>query len=157
MRTPTLQIRTPEGIVFSQELAGPATRFLAWLADLAMVIALIYGANILVAVLGVLSPELAQALSLVAMFVLNTGYKILTEWFWRGQTVGKRIMRLRVMDAEGMRLQFSQVVLRNLLRVVDLLPIGYLVGGIAMLLNSRAPATGRPCRGNGGGPHPEDT
>lgn len=142
MRRSVLQIRTPEGIVFSQDLAGPTARFLAWLIDLLIVVALIYAANIAVGVLGWLSPELAQALSLVAVFALNTGYKILAEWFWRGQTVGKRVMRLRVMDAEGMRLQFSQVVLRNLLRFADLLPIAYLVGGVAMLINSRAQRLG---------------
>ena len=34
MKTATLQIRTPEGIVFSQPLAGPVTRFSAWAVDL---------------------------------------------------------------------------------------------------------------------------
>src|SRR5262245_47583743 len=34
MRTSTLQIRTAEGVVFSQQLAGPVTRFLAWFVDL---------------------------------------------------------------------------------------------------------------------------
>ena len=44
--------------------------------------------------------------------------------------MGKRIFHLRVVDAEGLRLQFSQVVIRNLLRFVDLLPGTYLVGGV---------------------------
>ena len=33
MKTSTLFIRTPEGIVFSQLLAGPVTRFFAWFID----------------------------------------------------------------------------------------------------------------------------
>ena len=33
MKTNTLIIRTPEGIVFSQLLAGPVTRFLACFID----------------------------------------------------------------------------------------------------------------------------
>jgi hypothetical protein len=44
------------------------------------------------------------------------------EWRWRGQTIGKRVLRLRVVDAQGLRLHFTQVVLRNLLRFVDMLP-----------------------------------
>jgi hypothetical protein len=36
-----------------------------------------------------------------------------------------------VVDAQGLRLQLSQVMLRNLLRLVDMLPAVYLVGGIA--------------------------
>ena len=39
------------------------------------------------------------------------------------------------MDAEGLRLQFHQVVTRNLLRFVDMLPLFYFVGGITALLN----------------------
>ena len=56
------------------------------------------------------------------------------EWRWRGQTIGKRLLGLRVIDAQGLRLQWAQVALRNLFRVVDMLPLTYLVGGSAALL-----------------------
>jgi hypothetical protein len=56
--------------------------------------------------------------------------------------VGKRLLRLRVVDANGLRLQFSQVVLRNLLRFLDALPACYLVGGVTSLLNARAQRLG---------------
>ena len=65
-----------------------------------------------------------------------------TEWAWRGQTIGKRLLRLRVMDAQGLRLQFHQVLLRNLLRFVDMLPALYLVGGLACLFSRRAQRLG---------------
>ena len=41
MNASELRIRTPEGIVFSQLLAGPVTRFLAWFVDLLCVTALL--------------------------------------------------------------------------------------------------------------------
>src|SRR5436190_4255461 len=82
-----------------------------------------------------------QAIGLLAFFVLSIGYSIYFEWMWRGQTLGKRILRLRVMDAEGLRLKFSQVVIRNLLRVVDMIPM-YLVGGLAVVLSRRAQRLG---------------
>ena len=44
-------------------------------------------------------------------------------------------MGIRVVDASGLGLQLHQVVMRNLLRFVDSLPLFYLVGGIAILLN----------------------
>jgi len=53
------------------------------------------------------------------------------EWLWHGRTLGKRLFRLRVMDSNGFHLQLSQVVIRNLLRVIDSLPLFYLVGGAA--------------------------
>ena len=76
---------------------------------------------------------MAQGFAILLMFFCGLAYPIFFEWYWRGQTPGKRALRLRVVDAEGLRLQPSQVILRNLLRVVDALPILYAVGGIAML------------------------
>jgi hypothetical protein len=70
------------------------------------------------------------------------GYSIYCEWFWRGQSLGKRMMRLRVVDAQGLRLKFSQIVIRNLLRFVDMLPLLYLVGGVACLISRRAQRLG---------------
>ncbi|HAM72207.1 MAG TPA: RDD family protein [Verrucomicrobiales bacterium] len=142
MSTPRLRIRTPEGILFSQELAGPAPRFLAWLIDLAVLMALMTIVNIGVGFFAVLSPELAQGIAILLGFSINTGYKIITEWAWRGQTFGKRALRLRVVDVEGMRLRFSQVVLRNLLRAVDMLPGLYLLGGLTAALSPRAQRLG---------------
>ena len=135
MRRLTLEIRTPEGVTFHQTLAGPMARFLAWLIDFFVTLVVVYALNILVAVMQWLSPEVAQAFAILLMFALNIGYGMALEWFWRGQTIGKRVMHLRVMDAEGMRLQFSQVALRNLLRGVDLLPLAYAVGGFSALVS----------------------
>ncbi len=141
-RINTLIIKTPEGVEFSLRLAGPVTRFLAWSIDLATIIAIIMVVNMLFAILGVLSPDLAMAANMIGFFVVSIGYGIVTEWFWQGQTVGKKLLRLRVLDAQGLRLQFSQVVIRNLLRFVDSLPFLYLVGGLICLLNQRAQRLG---------------
>jgi hypothetical protein len=47
-----------------------------------------------------------------------------------------------VVDEDGLRLRFSQIVIRNLLRFVDSLPSFYLVGGVATLFNARAQRLG---------------
>ncbi|MGD9176154.1 MAG: hypothetical protein PVF29_18455, partial [Desulfobacterales bacterium] len=54
-----LIIKTPEGVEFSLRLAGPITRFLAWSLDLATIIAMMSIINVVFAVLGVLSRDLA--------------------------------------------------------------------------------------------------
>jgi hypothetical protein len=64
------------------------------------------------------------------------------EWKARGQTLGKRLLGLRVVDAEGYRLTLPQVVLRNLLRAVDQLPLVYVVGGISCLLSRQGQRLG---------------
>jgi uncharacterized RDD family membrane protein YckC len=142
MKTSTLQIRTPEGVVFSQWLAGPVTRLLAWLVDASVIIALVLAMGFVLGTLSLLSLDLARAASAIGYFVISIGYGIACEWLWRGQTVGKRLFRLRVVDAEGLRLQFNQVLTRNLLRFVDALPLLYFVGGVACWLSPRCQRLG---------------
>jgi uncharacterized RDD family membrane protein YckC len=142
MKTATLQIRTPEGIVFSHQLAGPVIRFVAWAVDFMCVLALVMASSALLILVQVVSSGFGAALSTVSYFVISVGYGIACEWAWRGQTLGKRLMRLRVVDAEGMRLQFNQIVTRNLLRFVDSLPATYLIGGIVCWFNSKCQRLG---------------
>jgi len=142
MQSATLQIRTPEGIVFSQDLAGPVTRFLAWAVDLMCVSVLATGLGAVLVLVQLVSPGFGAALSAIGYFVISVGYGIACEWAWRGQTVGKRMFRLRVVDAEGLRLQFNQIVTRNLLRFVDSLPGTYLVGGLVCWFNAKCQRLG---------------
>ena len=142
MKTGSLSIRTPEGIVFSQSLAGPVLRFLAWFIDQLCIQAVMSLVGVLVSLLGLFSTSLPLALYVISYFVISIGYTIYFEWSWRGQTVGKKLFRLRVVDVEGMRLQFNQIVVRNLLRFVDNLPAFYFVGGVTCWLNSKCQRLG---------------
>ncbi len=137
-----LRIRTPEGIVFAYPLAGPVARCLAWGIDFIVIIALTWMVGMVCALAGFLAGDLAMALFILSYFIISIGYGVATEWLWRGQTLGKRLVRLRVMDARGLRLQLHQVLMRNLLRFVDLLPAFYLVGGAACLVSRHAQRLG---------------
>ncbi len=141
-RTSTVFVRTPEGIVFPLLPAGPVTRSLAWSLDFAAASAAAGVVGKALLLLAVVSPDLATAAFVVSYFAVSVGYGVLLEWRFRGQTLGKRLLRLRVIDAEGLSLSFSQVVIRNLLRVVDMLPAFYLVGGVACLASRRSQRLG---------------
>jgi uncharacterized RDD family membrane protein YckC len=141
-RVQTLRVRTPEGVSFSFRLASPALRVVALAIDAAVVATAWSVLSVAIGLLGLVSRDLAGGLAMVGYFVLSQGYRMVAEWRWRGQTVGKRVMRLRVVDERGHRLTFSQVALRNLLRFVDALPGAYLVGGAAALLNRRSQRLG---------------
>ncbi len=141
-RTNRLQVRTPEGILFSFLLASPITRFLAASIDIACVIAITSSLRVVSALLGVLNPNAFEAFQIIAYFVVSIAYGIGTEWYWRGQTVGKRLLRLRVLDERGLKLELNQIVIRNLLRCVDLLPVFYAVGGTVCLLTKHAQRLG---------------
>jgi uncharacterized RDD family membrane protein YckC len=133
-----LAIRTPEGILFSLPLAGPVSRLLALSVDQACILGAMVALGRLLSVAG----ALGQVVMVISYFALSIGYAIACEWFWRGQTLGKRMLGLRVMDEQGLRLEFSQVAVRNLLRFVDYLPAFYLVGGAACVLTARSQRLG---------------
>ncbi|WP_043587001.1 RDD family protein [Geminisphaera colitermitum] len=136
------RVRTPEGAVFSYRLASPLLRLVALLVDWMTVMAVWSMAATAIKVLHIVSADLAMAVNVIGYFVLSLGYDMACEWRWRGQTLGKRLLRLRVVDAGGLRLTFPQIVLRNLLRVVDGLPIGYGVGAAAAWFSPRGQRLG---------------
>jgi len=138
----TLVVQTSDGIVFPLVLASPVTRFLAWIVDCACIVTIDYVCTIVLGIFGWISLDVANAVLLLFYFLISIGYGIIMEWYWRGQTIGKRLLQLRVMDAQGLRLQFSQIVIRNLLRVVDSLPMFYFVGGVTSLVNRRGQRLG---------------
>jgi uncharacterized RDD family membrane protein YckC len=141
-RNNTLHIKTPEGITFALILAGPVARFLAWIIDFFCISVIMIAVNMGTQAAGIISMDFAQATAIISYFVVSIGYSIFCEWHYKGQTLGKKLIDLRVMDAEGLRLQASQIVIRNLLRFIDSLPVCYLVGGIASLLNPKGQRLG---------------
>ncbi len=137
-----MTIRTPEGVTFNLLLAGPISRSLAWLMDAAAIATAALALMAVFSALGKFSADISTALFLVAMFVVNLGYAMVLEWFWNGQTLGKRLLGLRVMDVRGLRLQPYQIIIRNLLRAVDSLPVAYLLGGLTCLSSRHAQRLG---------------
>jgi uncharacterized RDD family membrane protein YckC len=137
MRRNSFTIRTAEGISFTQHVAGPVTRFLAFSVDLAAIAVISQLLGQFVLITSIFNPDVALAVRTVSYFAVSIGYSILLEWIWRGQTLGKRVLKIRVIDADGYRLRPAQIVIRNLLRVVDLLPALYAVGGVSCLISKK--------------------
>ncbi|HWI51652.1 MAG TPA: RDD family protein [Symbiobacteriaceae bacterium] len=155
----TFRVDTPESVDLALEPAGLGTRFLAILID-----ALIqWGAALLILFLvlplsifnearyfsssGWLGGHDTISGILMTILLLSVGflfflYKLLLEAFWNGQTVGKRAVGIRVIKANGLPVDFLQVVIRNLLRVVDYLPMQYLVGSVAIIASKRGQRLG---------------
>ncbi len=132
-----LVILTPEGVRFSFQMAGLASRCLALAIDLASIATISWTVSTALRIFSIVSDEIAGALLILSFFIIGISYGIILEWFLNGQTVGKRVLGIRVIDMDGMRLKFHQVAIRNLLRSLDSLPAFYFVGGIAVLASRR--------------------
>lgn len=124
-------IRSPEGLLFRLYPAGFYRRFLALMLDFFLLGLVMSQISLLLAVFA----SVGMALHTVLGFLLPLLYHVACEWFWRGQTLGKWLMGIQVCDIDGGQLAFSQVLVRNLFRCVDILPGGYLLGMIAAFVD----------------------
>jgi uncharacterized RDD family membrane protein YckC len=131
--TAELTILTPEGVLFRLPLAGIAPRLYAMLLDTAMVLGVVNGLGWLVYAIFAKAPGFGAMFITLAEFAIGFAYSALLEGLWNGQTIGKRLFHLRVIDQTGLPLRIEQAWVRNLMRVVDALPLAYLAGGIAVL------------------------
>ncbi len=130
-----LVIATPENVRFELDVAALPSRAIAWLIDLVVMAGLLGTGTTIAQFLEPLSRGLSATVVTVAAFGVQWWYGALCEFFFKGQTLGKRAIGLRVVTLDGRPLTFSQAVTRNLCRVIDLLPGTYLVGGVVALLD----------------------
>lgn len=124
-----IEVLPPEGVPIHFEVAGLGKRFLAQFLDLLIT----HGGLLLIFLLAIYSFSIISS-QIVALFVLLTfglraPYYILTELVWNGRTIGKRLTGLRVISADGQRLNAHQIVVRNLLKELEVfLPLVILFG-----------------------------
>jgi hypothetical protein len=76
-----------------------------------------------------------MGLWMILLFIVQWLYPVFFEVLGSGQTLGKRVLRLRVLMNDGLPVTWEASLLRNLLRVVDALPGAYTVGLISTLLS----------------------
>jgi uncharacterized RDD family membrane protein YckC len=136
------QIVTPEGVPLTVELADRGSRAAAFMLDLVfIIIVLVAGGIALLFLVGFLHVW-AAVIGILGFFLLRVFYFPYAELRLRGATPGKRLLGLRVIDRNGRPLRPEAIVVRNLMREVEVfIPMTLLIfagatgfGGIANLL-----------------------
>jgi uncharacterized RDD family membrane protein YckC len=142
-----LVIETPERVPLHFALASIGNRFLACAIDHAiqvLALALIGIASALLASFAFIeqmiagAPKWVYAVMIILLFLVFAGYFTFFEWIWSGQTPGKRWLKLRVIREDGRPITFWEASVRNLLRPLDMFPLGsYSIGLIAVFASNR--------------------
>jgi uncharacterized RDD family membrane protein YckC len=123
------QVITTEKVPIAYRVAGLGSRFLAWLIDLGLLAVLVVAGAGAGAVLDTLRPGVGGAVIVLWIFALQWGYFLFFEWLWAGQTPGKRVLGLRVLQMNGTAISFVQAAVRNVVRAADApLPLCYALG-----------------------------
>lgn len=128
-------IVTPEAVVLAFETAGVPTRMLATLID-----AVVQGAALIVLLVafGVLAQTpFGLAGVYFGLFAVVFGYPIVMEATWRGRTLGKAAMGLRVVTIEGGQIGFRHALVRGAFDLVDLIATAGAAATLAVLATDR--------------------
>jgi uncharacterized RDD family membrane protein YckC len=134
-----LTISTPEGVDLSLTLAGVGSRFIAAFVDaviqyatIAAAAAVLFGTDAFGA-----GEDVASAVFALVFFLVLLVYDVSFEVLASGRTPGKRWNGLRVIKAGGQPIGFLSSLIRNLMRVIDILPGFYLVGMTSVLVTRK--------------------
>lgn len=148
-----VEIATPENVSFEFRLAGLGSRFIALAVDMLVQLVVFGVVTLALALVGAGLGALADvvtggkaglaeiitsvtiSLVIICFFLIQWGYFVWFETRSGGQTPGKRLMHLRVVRDEGQPVRFFDSVIRNVLRIADLLPATYMIGVISILAN----------------------
>jgi uncharacterized RDD family membrane protein YckC len=120
------RMETPEGIDLSLRPAGLVIRSLAFAIDLLVRGVLLIGLLLLLDALG----EIGLGAGALLLFLVNWWYMVLFEVLNQGRSPGKQLLKLRVVLDDGTAIGWSASMIRNLLRFVDMLPVGYCLGAL---------------------------
>lgn len=115
----------PEGVPITFRLSSLGARFGAQMLDIVISYGGVLALFMLIAWAGIFSWYGLFTFYALVTFFLRVPYYILSELVWNGRTLGKRILRIRVVSLDGRRLTPHQIVARNVMKEVEVfLPLG---------------------------------
>ena len=123
-----VEFQTPENVILRYHLAGPGTRFVAWVFDTILIGIIDVALLIVGALMAAISPfEFTSDMAVFILIGVVSGsfllYFLCFELFMQGQTPGKRSVDIRVVSAQGFGLSRGALFIRNVFRVIDTLPL----------------------------------
>lgn len=144
-----VDVETPEHVSVGYELADLGSRFTAMLVD-GLVLFLIFLALLAIMAVGaflglgdLIPGQVVFALFIIFWFLASAGYYVFYEGFRDGQTPGKKLMRIRVVQDGGWPVSFRAAAVRNLMRIVDMQPApSWGLAAISMMLHPRTKRLG---------------
>ena len=137
----TIKITTTQNIEIDYDVAGLGERIVARLIDFGIFILILIAISLITSFiskiwLSGISFHLSYVITgIYILFMLGLiFYDLVCEVFMNGQSVGKRIMKIRVISLDGARPGLGQYLIRWLFRIVDFLITFQLAGLIAVIL-----------------------
>ena len=125
---PILKVQTPQNVQINYELGSVGLRLVAAILDLVVAILYILLAQYLVntiASINLFAGDISILFFLVIVLPVIM-YLPVSEYLWNGRTVGKYLLKLKVVRADGTAPSLGDYILRWLLRTIDV-KLGFLM------------------------------
>lgn len=142
-----LTINTTQNVTINFTAASIGHRLLAFGIDLLIMIAYIISVFMLLHYSGLLS--IVQGMDGWSQMAVNSlifipvmFYSLIFETFFEGQSLGKKLVRIKVVKIEGYQASFGDYLIRWLLRLIDIVICSGVVGFVAIVVNSKAQRLG---------------
>ncbi|WP_400193897.1 RDD family protein [Hymenobacter sp. B81] len=141
-----LRIPTTQNVTLEYEVASVGERIAATLIDVLVQVGWLFFWILLFGGISAFSQGLDSGVGAVLLFVLMLlpifVYHLLCEWLLQGQSVGKRLMKVRVVSLNGLPPRFTQLLLRWVLRLIDVSTFYGLVAIVSILAGGRGQRVG---------------
>jgi uncharacterized RDD family membrane protein YckC len=124
----------PEGVPLYFRVGGVGVRLAAQFTDLLITGAGAVAIFLLVLALNLATPTTAIAVASMLFFFIRIPFYAASELLWNGQTVGKRLMKIKVVSANGQALTTQSLVVRNLMKEAEI----FLPGTLVLTLSTEA-------------------
>ncbi|MBE7177222.1 MAG: RDD family protein [Mucilaginibacter polytrichastri] len=134
----TIRIRTTQNVDIEYEVAGLGERILARLIDFGIFMAAFFVLMIISEFLkGSIGNLLGDVTAIILGLVTFVFYDLITELTMNGQSIGKRVMKIRVISLDGSRPKFGQFLLRWVMRIVDFSLTSWLAATISVAVSEK--------------------
>ena len=118
------EILPPEGVPLRFQVAPLGSRFGAQIIDILITVVGLAALLVFLYTTDLVDPLAIFSVGILIFFLIRVPYYAISEMIWNGQTLGKKVCRIRVISGTGRSLTAHQIIVRNLMREMEVFAPG---------------------------------
>lgn len=137
-----LTITTTQNVTINFTAASVGERLLGQILDILVIIAYSFVVGYIIDIIGLekylnsLDYWSARA-AYIILFLPVFFYTLIQESIWEGRTIGKKIMKMKVIKIDGYQAGFGDYLIRWLFRLIEVVPPFSIIGLMAIIFNGK--------------------
>lgn len=142
MNDNSIFIDTSQNVSIEYELAGLGSRVAADLIDLAIKFGYYIFSYVVIFAFAYMRSYPLMIVAAFLLFIPLIFYSLIFETFMQGQTIGKKVLKIKVVKLDGQQASFSSYLVRWLFIFVDFFPVFPIIGLLCVAMSKRQQRVG---------------